>query len=359
VVTKEKFEPILMAALGEVYGAGLKFANESEFKHELFYRLHGRCLNGHQMGAQAPGSATSILHSEARVHEASASKADILICDPAAPEAFNFRTLFVIEAKVRVTLPELKKELKKFSRYAPRPVALYLVSQLPPTVSHQQAAELASGFGFLQHWGGMFGPGDVKPVRLRSRGTELSHSRFVAAINEALLLYGNARRQFHGFYWCNYQHELSKGWTFPCEGDFNAQLYSRLRATFGANAEVHTEFQSGSSRRRVDFLIRSGSSSVAAEVKMNWDQFKPKYKKGAPLPSEAETITMKMRGLASLTKDHQNVLVVIQGVDGHKSNHKALALRSLKASDVPLELHYYDEARNTPSGPVQLSGEAK
>jgi hypothetical protein len=348
-----------MAALGEVHGSGLDFANESEFKHELFYRLHNRRLVGQPMGVQSPGSATSMLHSEARVQESSASKADILICDPGIQETFNYKAVFVVEAKVRVTLSELNKELEKFSRYAPPPIALYLVSQLPPTVSHQQAAELASRFGISKQWGGVIGPRDVKADSPKAHGKDFSHPRFVSALNEALVLYGNSRRQFQGFYWCNYQHELAKGWTFPCEGDFNAQLYTRLRTTFGPHAVARTEFQPGSSRKRVDFLIQSARASLAVEIKMNWDQFKPKYKKGVLLASEAETITAKMRGLAGLTERHRNALVVIQGIDGHKSNHKALALQSLKASDVPIDLYYYDEVRRAPVGPINLGGEAK
>ena len=48
--------------------------------------------------------------------------------------------------------------------------------------------------------------------------------------------------------------------------------------------------------------------------------------------------------------NHSNLLVVIQGEDGHKSNNKSTALRRLQGE--AFSLIYYDERRNMPVGPV-------
>ena len=80
---------------------------------------------------------------------------------------------------------------------------------------------------------------------------------------------------------------------------------------------------------------------------MNWDQFRfqPRKKK-----QETNAILEKFDAMNQDRVGHSNVLVVIQGEDGHKSNNKPEALRRLQGED--FSLLYYDERRNTPVGPT-------
>ena len=50
--------------------------------------------------------------------------------------------------------------------------------------------------------------------------------------------------------------------------------------------------------------------------------------------------------------NHSNLLVVIQGEDGHKVNNKSEAMRRLQGED--FSLCYFDERRNIPVGPVTI-----
>ena len=154
-------------------------------------------------------------------------------------------------------------------------------------------------------------------------------------------MYGEGRHQYQGFYWRNYLHELGKGWTFPAEGDFNAQLYHLLRGRLDGWT-VRTEYELG--RTRSDFFISRPNSirSVGIEVKMNWDQFRhqPNKKK-----QEVPSITDKFVDMESGRPSHTNILVVIQGEDAHRSNNKQDALTALAETRVPFHLLQYDERR--------------
>ena len=154
-------------------------------------------------------------------------------------------------------------------------------------------------------------------------------------------MYGENRWQYHGFFWCNYEHERSKGWTFPVEGDFNAQLYHLLRTRLPDGTMIHTEYKLAEYRTDI-FMTRSGES-IGVEVKMNWDQFRIQPNKKQ---QEVASILQKFGRMGAGRASHTNILVVIQGEDGHRPNNKRRALRDLAAGGVPLELFYYDETKD-------------
>jgi hypothetical protein len=162
-------------------------------------------------------------------------------------------------------------------------------------------------------------------------------------IRQTLLLYGRGRGQYHGFLWCNYEHEQGKGWTFPVEGDFNCHLYHRLRGSLPPSVEIVAEYHPPGLEEHLDLFLSCDSpkATAAIEVKMNWDQFKPKYHKGVLRRTEADTILHKFGHCAA--DGHTNYLVVIQGMDAHKSDHREKALSVLSASPVALHLLSYDE----------------
>ena len=169
-------------------------------------------------------------------------------------------------------------------------------------------------------------------------------------IKATLNLYGKGRRQYHGFFWCNYEYEQSNGWTFPVEGDFNAQLYHRLRSKLPRSASIQSEYRPPSNANsRVDFFIDSPNESVGIEVKMNWDQLRTQPNK---VKQEVDSILDKFDAMDARQVNHSNILVVIQGEDGYKqsSNNKSKALRSLRGSG--FSLYYYDERRDRSVGPV-------
>ena len=163
-----------------------------------------------------------------------------------------------------------------------------------------------------------------------------------------LKLYGNNLEDiYHSFFWRNYEYHEGN-WTFPCEGDFVAQLYHRLRVTFGKITDVNTEYHTPSAHNRdVDLFVRRGDESVGIEVKMNYDNL---YR-----GSEVPNLSQKFDAMSDDNYNHTNFLVVIQGEYAHRVNRegvnrKADSLDRLRQKR--FELFHYDEIRNKAIGPV-------
>ena len=354
-VDLDKFHSLMRRALGRTYAVNRRFDNESDFKFELFHQLHQMKLNGRSLGVKWPGSPTCAMHAEAKAENGNPSKADILICNPTRPNGFNYMTEVIIELKDTLNVRALRTELEKFATYTVRSIRrLYLIPANKTTLTDPQKSDILAEYCRSSRSLTILDRSSVESRRAR-KARDSGDSRPLAdhvseCVRQTLNLYGKNRKQYHGFFWCNYEHETNKGWTFPVEGDFNAQLYHRLRTNLPA-AEIRTEYRPSSAvRSRVDFFISNSGESVGLEVKMNWDQFRfqPRKKK-----QETDAIMEKFDAMKHDHGSHSNLLVVIQGEDGHKSNNKAEALKRLQGED--LSLFYYDEIRNTPVGRTAIS----
>ena len=347
-VSLREFDALLKRALGETYAGGASFDNESDFKFELYHNLHGLKLGGYELGLRLPGQPTCLLHAESRVVNEQAAKADLLICNPTRPRpSFNYRTEIVIELKKTLNAAALRAELAKFSGYGDSRIRrLYVIPANGIAPARDQVR------GILTEHQGIAGKvhvcdrSTISQARHKGPGVDTPDGRSLLrivrnCIEEALAMYGEGRHQYQGFYWRNYLHELGKGWTFPAEGDFNAQLYHLLRTRL-AGWTIRTEYELG--RTRSDFFISRPHSarSVGIEVKMNWDQFRhqPNKKK-----QEVPSIIDKFVDMESGRPGHTNILVVIQGEDAHRSNNKRDALTALAETRVPFHLLQYDERR--------------
>ena len=348
------FDRLIRKALSRTYASRDKFDNESDFKFELYHQLHQLEMNGHRLGNRMPGYPTCPLHVEAKPENGNPSKADLLVCNPASRNPFNYAAEVVIELKGTLNSKALRTEVEKFSKYTDTSIRkLYLIAGNRTTLTEsQKSATLSDHPGVarkLTFLGREVIPAKSSSRRRASRSKRSLFDRVAESIRRTLNLYGRHRRQYHGFYWCNYEHEQNKGWTFPVEGDFNAQLYHRLRTSPAGDITVLTEHRpSSTGRERVDLFITGAEESVGIEVKMNWDQFR--HQPGKKL--EADSILEKFHALGDRQPNHKNILVVIQGHDGHKSSNKSEALKYLDGKG--FSLFYYDERQNVPVGPVNM-----
>ena len=351
-VDLDQFDSIIRRALERAYSVSSRFENESDFKFELFHQMHRMKLNGRSLGVKWPGAPTCALHAEAKAENGNPAKADLLICNPTRPNRFNYATEVIIELKETLNASALRTELEKFANYRDRTIRrLYLIPANRTTLTHYEQLGILKEYRPSSRRITILDRTSVKPGRARkardSGGSRILVDEVSECIRRTLNLYGKNRKQYQGFFWCNYEHETNKGWTFPVEGDFNAQLYHLLRTKLPA-ADIRTEYRPSSAvRSRADFFIANSDESIGIEVKMNWDQFRfqPRKKK-----QETDAILEKFDAMNQDRAGHSNLLVVIQGEDGHKSNNKPEALRRLQGED--FSLLYYDERRNTPVGPT-------
>ncbi len=358
-----ELDKVLKQALTQTYSVSPIFDKESDFKYELFHQLHRLEVRGHKLGDALPGYSTCMLHAEANAISGLSGKsrrADILICDPTRNSQFNYRTKSVIELKKFLNERELNHELEKFAGYGNSIPRLYIASANKSGVSAEDERRIMAEY-----------QPRIKGIKIHDRDTVMNHlhsqvsygmkrkrnrsSRSTLAekaercIKETLNLYGrNQKDPYHSFFWRNYEYETGKGWTFPSEGDFVAQLYHRLRLQFDWSA-VSTEYKvpSAPSPGRVDLFVDEENESVGIEVKINYDNFKGKGEK-----AETAKLSRKFNAMDNYRSNHTNVLVVIQGQDAHKGNNKANTLGQLRQSGSKFGLIYYDERNNKPVGPV-------
>lgn len=345
-----EFDRVLKQALERTYSYSPKFNNESDFKHELFHQLHGMEINGYKLGEILPSYKTSMLHSEARPRDGLNRKADILICNPTVQRSYNYRTEVVIELKETLDETELNKELSKFSEYNNGIRKLYIVSANNPKIDRGNAKRVASGHNLSGASIEVFDRSSISHTpasQSRRRGnakTPLSE-RVAKCVTTTLNLYGKNREDiYHSFFWRNYEYHEGE-WTFPCEGDFVAQLYNRLRVEFGRTVDIHTEYRA-LPRKRVDLFIGRQRETVGIEVKINYDNlFRGK---------EISNLSEKFDAMSDDYDKHTNFLVVIQGAHAYRGNHRDDSLRRLRQSGSDLRLFHYDEIRNKAIGPISV-----
>ena len=359
--THGKFDQVLREALARTYSSKSSFRSEAEFKYELFHQLHGLKVGNHRLGAKFPGSKTCILHAEANAVNGLAGmsrRADLVVCDPVYEDEFNYRVLTAIELKLSLNLRELNRELEKFSGYDGKVPRLYIVSANPSRIDNQFATavalessrggtsvEVLDRTSVSNHTGS---PRRAK--RAKGNAKSLLEESVTKCIKTTLNLYGkNSSDPYHSFFWRNYEYENEKGWTFPCEGDFAAQLYHRLRSNLRGFA-VTPEYRTPSSpRSRIDLFVSGDSSSVGIEVKINYDNFK-----GKGANSETAKLSRKFEAMSNDRANHTNLLVVIQGQHAYKGNNKRNTLNGLRMEGADFGLMYYDEQKKQAVGPVKL-----
>lgn len=332
--------------------AGWKFENEAEFKHELFHRLALTTANGSPINEAEPGAITARLHAEGKVENGNPKKADLIICDPTGDdsELFNYRVEQIFELKKRFKKIDITSETEKLSSYRMNYDAVWFVSAESTSLeSNNIPQEIinAKQFYFIEP-----SPDEKKDDWLPASDLEIEEALIVIkrCITECLKIYGKNKKQYKSFFWCNYEHELERHHSYPCEGDFNAQLYHRLRVGLPSGIKIRSEYSPPAlGRKRIDLFVENPKKgwSVPIEIKMNWDQFKPKYSKGIPKTSEANTIIERFRVIFTSTAVVSPILVVIQG-DWRIPNKrvKESATDELCKTGVPIELVSFYENTN-------------
>ena len=339
----------IVAAVNQTFGfRQWPYSNEYEVKHELFYQLSRLAVAGTSLADLVSGAPTCRLHAEGKVVNGKPQKADILICDPFKRQNFNYAVTSVIEIKQTLTSRTVALEIEKFRKYETQFDGLYLVAPfgsrnltIPTEVNGTPVFALRSEIN-LGATGRPLGTDSELDLSPALAAVEL-------AIRQTLEQYGNGRAQFHSFFWCNYEHETSRGHSFPSEGDFNAQLYRRLREKLPSSVMIRSEVHpTNQPKRRVDFVIadHAGRWAIPVEIKMNWDQFKPKFKDGKQAAAEATVIIERLKGVSMKFRQWRAILVVIQGVWQLKRDIKSSALPILEACPYPLDLFYFDEHQN-------------
>lgn len=335
----------LLAALSRTYGfRRWEFGNEAEFKHELFHQLARPLSDGSSLAIARGGQPTCRLHCEGKVENGNPQKADLLICNPERRKRFNYDVEFVFELKQELTRSEAIREVERFRKYRNAFHGYYLIAERPIQFDVGKISEGLPAIHILDR-------SAVEPSseEISSAARECSFQAAIDIVRETigdvLLRYGAGREQYHSFFWCNYEHEEWRRHSFPCEGDFNAHIYHELRDRLPPGVQIRSEVRPTSDRGRVDFVVISAAADwfIPIEVKMNWDQFKPKFKDGLPQTSEADTILRRFRALAAPHALSHPIVVVIQGSWQLPRNVRASARPVLERCDFPLELFEFDE----------------
>lgn len=330
-VDLDEFDSLMRRALAQTYSVRDKFDNESDFKFELYHNLHRLRLNGHRLGSKLRGYSTCPMHVEAKAENDNSSKADILVCNPTGQNIFNYPTEVIIELKTNLNIGAFRKEMKKFAGYSDRNIRrLYIIPAnkniLRPIQKSNIMEEYPQAAGKLH----ILDRSMIRTKIVKNKGVAAPKRSLADQVSKCikatLNLYGKNRRQYHGFFWCNYEDERNNGWTFPVEGDFNAQLYHRLRSKLPQSTVIQTEYRPKfGTNGIVDLFITDPNESVGIEVKMNWDQMRTQPNKSK---QEVDSILEKFRAMEAHQVNHSNLLVVIQGEDGYRlsSNNKAKVL---------------------------------
>jgi hypothetical protein len=262
-----------------------------------------------------------------------------VICDPLRRSRFNYHIEHAIELKLQFTPGSLAEEIKKLRSYPNRDLARWAAALQRVRFNLPEAGDVT-----ILHAGAVLA--QPQPRRSQKPLDYLAARRVTRqVIEECLGLYGSSRQQFHGFYWCNYEHELSRAHSYPCEGDFVAHLYHRLRCALPHGVEIRSEVRPPGRNQRVDIVVLDAGRSwcVPIDVKMNWDQFKPKFKAGARQSSEASLIVDRLRALCKGFERSDPLVVVIQGSWQSGRDIRAEARPALLNAGFRVELVEFDE----------------
>ena len=335
--------------LGE--GRPWTFANEAEFKHELFHVLAQKEVAGELLSNPLPGEPSPRLHSEAKAQNGLPVKADLVVCSPSKRQRFNYTVKHLVELKMSLSPAAMREEFKKLDRYLDSFNNVWLVSNAPlrPEVAAANLTHPAARIlrvRSVPEQTHTESEGTAEPPTLAQAASTVGE-----CIDECLGRYGSGKKQFHSYFWCNFEHELERRHSFPCEGDFNAYLYHLLRSSLPRGVRIHSEYTPAyADKQRIDFLVapHDGSWAIPIDVKMNWDQFKPKYVSGRPgvqRRSEALTISDRFHATWKEFAAVSPMLVVIQG-DWRRPTKMRLeedALAELRASPIDIELVAFHE----------------
>ena len=320
----------LMTALSKCYSfnSGI-YTNESDFKHELYHQLASAPLNGSWVTDKLKDSNSCYLHAEGKAENGpNGKKIDLLICNPHIKQSFNYGVDFLIEIKQSMNLTGVKAELKKINTYKKKYKRIYLVSinRINKDQTLQYIIENNKNYQDIV----LVGPDDVKHANTKTEPRSSNYDDIFnsvnAAINEALTRYGFGRQQYQGYYWCNYEGELNKKQSYPCEGDFVALLYHLIRKKEFGQIRINSEVKPQNSSTRIDLTISSLDNSwcMPIDVKMNWDQFKPKPNR-TPV-HEAALINYRFELLSKEFKQIKPIVIVIQGVLAQVSDKKSISM---------------------------------
>lgn len=360
-------ESILKSALAnvQVYGTGHNFANENNFKSELFHHVCCQNYNGCNLSEKHPGSKTSIVHCEAKVENGTESsrKADLIFCNPAmrmpgAGNTFNYKVIAVCELKKKFTKKDIATEIDKHDKYHTDINYYYFIDPYRQDKLTKETIELFKEKKIT------YLTAENKPTNKTAYYSyHESLENVFSAINETLCLYGHNNALFQSFFWCNYEHELNRNVTFPSEGDFNAHLYHRIKMSM-PNSHIETEYKTGDGKR-IDMVLLGPNDEwcIPIETKQNWDQFKFKYKDRVRTDEESTTIinrfnAMKKRGYGSI----KPILIVIQGdnyysriySDNDERNNKHRSLRIIDKSKSGITIFSFNESQNKVGHPTSI-----
>ena len=343
----------IRSAIHDTYQfTGWKYKSEAEFKHELFHRLALRSVNGVRLSDAESGMTTCRLHAEAKVENGNAKKADLVICDPSGEgsDQFNYKVEHIIELKKRFNSREIGKEIEKLNTYKKPYSTAWFVSAEHVHVEKRRVISKPKATGQLYIEFPESSPGREIIYNKSDMKIEKALKIVEEAIFNCLSLYGSNKKQYKSFFWCNYEHEQERHHSYPCEGDFNAQLYHQFRLKFPPEIIIRSEYSpSNLPGKRIDLVVENPSEnwSIPIEVKMNWDQFKPKYKDRKPMRSEAKTIIDKFQAVYSEKSMVKPILVVIQGEWRLSTrDNRGPALADLERSNVSFKLARFDENGN-------------
>ena len=327
---------------------GPNVRNESDFKFELFHQLASLEVEGVALCDQVPDTNSCRLHAETKIENGNNAKADLSICDPSTRMAFNYRVDYALELKTRFTEVEIGREFIKLAAYADAERHYYFLSALPSKHSScdiQARLEKTGQFcTVIQPTAADF-DGSCESHQYVAPITSQERDHLIAStITEVLELYGKLRAQFHGFFWCNYEREQHRGFTYPCEGDFTCQLYHRLRQRF-PNAKIFTEeVCSEDARWRIDLVVFLDSVAIPIEIKMNWDQFENKrHKDGLMKEVEASRICERLHRLSKCKTVASAFVILIQGHWRQPSQRREVGLGVFSKTRVPFTLWCFDE----------------
>jgi hypothetical protein len=339
------------ALLNTYKRAGGRFRNESDFKMELFHNLAVLNYKGIGLAEKVLGHSTPLLHAEGKCENGNPAKADLIICNPSVLQGFNYEVDYIIELKHRLSRTDISKELDKIRRYSNKYKKIYIISAEHTTTSVVQYQDEIKSIGQDIE---IILP-DVQPNRdcevIVDGDVDYKNVLKVVqtCIEQCLHFYGNGRQQFHGFYWCNYEHELNKKQTYPCEGDFVCQLYHALRKALPVGVMVESEVLPVGTRNRIDIAISPGDKRwvIPIDVKMNWDQFKHKYdqKTGDLKTAEADLILGRFDAISREFQRTIPITVVIQGDLAQDTDKKARSLNIFRGASLRHTLICYSELK--------------
>ncbi len=316
------YNEIIKEAINETYHFNRwRFQNEAEFKHELFHILANKFLKGNCLGCDNRISQVPILHAEARPENKINSKADILICNPKAKiqPLFNYSVEYLLELKYKLNNRNLEKEIKKLDRYSRKFKSIYFISATGnknsiqnTKIEHHSSKNINIIFPLNQTKEKI---SNYNPSKLNSiKVYEIVQKCIIKTLNK----YGNNKKQYKAYFWCNYEGEQKRGFSYPSEGDFNSFLYNELRLNLPKGIEIRSEYsikdKDTNTNYRIDLVVSDIDKTffIPIEVKMNWDQFKLKTNER---DSEVFKILRRFELLITKYKGKKIMpfLIVIQG----------------------------------------------